>query len=55
MTKLKKNSDKTKKTLKFWQNSISDTTLSLLVKATWHLDNPWNLLCAAFCNSCDVF
>ena len=24
-------------------------------KKTWHLDNRWDVLGAAFCDSCDVF
>ena len=56
MPKLNKkyNSDKTQKP-KFWQNSTSDKTLSLLVRATWDLDNQWDVLWAVFCDSRDVF
>ena len=32
-------------------NAISDNTLTnLLVRTTWHLDNPWDVLWAMFCN-----
>ena len=48
LTKLKKNSncDKTQ----FLTNLLK----SLLVKTTWHLDNKWDVLWAAFCDSWDV-
>ena len=42
------NSDKKKNI--FWQNSISDKNSSLLVRATWHLDNRYDVLWAAFCD-----
>ena len=29
--------------------------VTFLVKTTWQLDNRWDILRAAFCDSCDVF
>ena len=47
---------------KLWQNSIYDKTqlmtklqTSLLVRTTWHLENRWDDLWAAFCDSCYFF
>ena len=33
-----------------YDNSISDKTHSILVRTTWHLDNWWDTLWAAFCD-----
>ena len=58
MTKLKKfklwqnfkksNCDKSQK-LKLWQNSIYDESFKESL-VTWHLDNQWDVLWAAFCD-----
>ena len=32
-----------------------DKTLCPFSKTTWHIDNQWDVLRAAFCNSCNVF
>ena len=36
-------------------NSDSSNSDIFLVKKTWHIDNQWDVLRAAFCNSHDVF
>ena len=65
MTKLKiSNWDKTQ-TLKWWQNLNKDKSQFMrrkkkksngfFSKNIWHLDNRWDVLWAAFCDSCNVF
>ena len=50
VTKLNLDCDKTKKIL-FGQYSTFDKTCkALFVRTTWHLDNRWDVLLAAFCN-----
>ena len=58
------NCDKTQK-LKLWQNSKTqivtklkisncDKTQKVVIGTTWHLNNRWDVLGAAFCDSCNV-
>ena len=63
MTKLKYSvCDKTQRT-KLWQNfkniksqfNKKKLLRDLLVRTFWHLNHRWNVLWAAFCNSCNVF
>ena len=49
------NCDKTHK-LRLLQNSNGDKALkTLLIRTTWHLNNRWDILWAAFCNLAMVF
>ena len=56
VTKLKKKSnfDKTQK-LKLWQNSKNQISSRTVGKTTWHLDNQWDVLGAAFRDSREVY
>ena len=54
-TKLKNlNCDETKimSNINWWQKIL---LIGLLVRTFWHLDNRWDVLWAAFCNSRNVF